>query len=82
MSPNLISDQSFKGKLCLTKDDPPKACQFPYMLEGTERTKCTYKDGKHRCPTRVDEAKKPIEGYWSVCKDNCEKEVRYQKKVL
>ena len=80
MSPNLISDQSFKGKLCLTKDDPPKACQFPYKLGVTERTTCTYQGGIHVCPTRVDKAKKPIVGSWRECKDNCEKEVIYQKK--
>ena len=79
---DLISEESFRGELCLTKDDPPKACKFPYMLSGTERTTCTYQGGIFKCPTMVDVANKPIEGSWSECKDNCGTGVRYRYKRI
>ena len=74
----LLSATSFKRKLCLTKDDPPKACQFPYMLEGNEITTCTNQGGQLMCPTQLESNGKPKQGSWSECKDNCEAGVRIQ----
>ena len=77
---DLISGESFKGELCLTKDNPPVACKFPYMLSATETSTCTYQDGILKCPTMLDKFRKPIEGSWRECKDNCGSGVRYDRK--
>ena len=69
----MISDESDTIELCLTKGITTKACQFPYVLDGTERTKCAYNEENERfeCPTQVDENKEPLPGSWEECKDNC-----------
>ena len=67
----IFSDESFTSELCLTKGDTPKACQFPYMLKGSERTKCVYQNRRFECPTRLDKAREPLPGSWRECKDNC-----------
>ena len=71
---SIFSDESSTNELCLTKGgtgEAPKACQFPYMLGGSEKTKCEYRNQTFQCPTILDEAREPLPGSWRECRDNC-----------